>query len=179
MRRTRIDPARASAIRSGPGSPARRTMTPAGLVLTPRSRAVRFPACCGHIAVHVSLMVCMQLICALIGESREGISGNLPVIFHIVFPSCNAFSPNTINIAPTRAPLGSALQLLGAGPAMLYTALRHSVARAPMFVPLQPVRANVGKVAEHLSRPYVFRDDFVEVAMPRWCRGISSKGRII
>jgi NRAMP (natural resistance-associated macrophage protein)-like metal ion transporter len=72
------------------------------------------------------LMVCVQLICARIGRvTGEGISGNLRRHFSpgILFPIvAMLLLANTINIAADLGAMGSALQLLAGGPAMVYTA---------------------------------------------------------
>jgi NRAMP (natural resistance-associated macrophage protein)-like metal ion transporter len=72
------------------------------------------------------LMVCVQLICARIGRvTGEGIAGNLRRHFspRILFPIVvMLLLANTINIAADLGAMGSALQLLAGGPAMVYTA---------------------------------------------------------
>jgi NRAMP (natural resistance-associated macrophage protein)-like metal ion transporter len=73
------------------------------------------------------LMVCVQLICARIGRvTGEGISGNLRQHFsaRVLFPIVALLLlANTINIAADLGAMGSALQLLIGGPAILYTVL--------------------------------------------------------
>jgi len=86
------------------------------------------------------LMVCVQLICARIGRvTGEGISGNLRRHFsaRVLFPIVALLLlANTINIAADLGAMGSALQLLIGGPAILYTVLFAVLSLAlQVFVP--------------------------------------------
>jgi Mn2+/Fe2+ NRAMP family transporter len=86
------------------------------------------------------LMVCVQSICARIGRvTGEGISGNLRHHFSgsVLFPIVALLLlANTINIAADLGAMGSALQLLIGGPAILYTVLFAALSLAlQVFVP--------------------------------------------
>jgi NRAMP (natural resistance-associated macrophage protein)-like metal ion transporter len=86
------------------------------------------------------LMVCVQSICARIGRvTGEGISGNLRRHFsgNVLFPIVALLLlANTINIAADLGAMGSALQLLIGGPAILYTVLFAALSLAlQIFVP--------------------------------------------
>jgi Mn2+/Fe2+ NRAMP family transporter len=71
------------------------------------------------------LMVCVQLICARIGRvTGKGIAANLRGHFSakVLFPIVGLLLfANTINIAADLGAMGSALQLLIGGPAVVYT----------------------------------------------------------
>ena len=73
------------------------------------------------------LMLCVQLICARIGRvTGAGIAANLRRHFSakVLFPIVALLMlANTINIAADLGAMGSALQLLIGGPAVLYTVL--------------------------------------------------------